>query len=562
MAYLKNKALFFTTSPRTPSKMIPEIQLLSEHFSGRKWNKQSQAEFIDLLAQTEFFEGSGSSNNKDFSARDRINRAPKALGFVDLSPHIELTDAGKALVYGNRPQEIFLRQLLKFQLPSPYHVEINKIKGTFFIKPYLEIMRLIRDLESLSFDELKIYALMLTDYRQYDTVKNAILDFRAEKEAHKGQYKKFVDEKWTDALLQTYSDDIDAGRTKTRETTDKSLKKFLSTKKSNTRDYTDACFRYLRYTGLVSISHKNRSISFYPDKLKEVDYILANVDRKPVFVDDTDGYKAYLFDATTPVLYVDNIANVIDHLMRISDYTQRQLAGKSIEELKDIRDAIVAERKEAVIKAQVTEIKSYALYSEIIDTYNEIISDGYYDAPLMLEYNTWRAMTMLDGGNIKGNFKFDDVGQPLSTASGNMPDIECDYEDFVLSVEVTMQQGQRQYESEGEPVARHFGQMKKRTGKEAYCLFIAPTINKACLAHFFALNKIGISYYGGKTKIIPLELDQFMRLVENSYNYHTQPTPHNIRQFLDEVMRQEELSTDENDWNDRIQNCVAHWLAA
>lgn len=62
-------------------------------------------------------------------------------------------------------------------------------------------------------------------------------------------------------------------------------------------------------------------------------------------------------------------------LCSISDYTQRQLAGKNIEELKDIRDAIVAERKEAVIKAQVTEIKSYALYSEIIDTYNEIISD-------------------------------------------------------------------------------------------------------------------------------------------------------------------------------------------
>lgn len=562
MAYLKNKALFFTTSPRTPSKMIPEIQLLSEHFSGQKWNKQTQIAFIDLLAQSGFFEGSGSSKNKDFSARDRINRAPKALGFVDLSPHIELTDAGKALVYGNRPQEIFLRQLLKFQFPSPYHIETNNIEGTFFIKPYLEIMRLIRDLESLSFDELKIFALMLIDYRQYDTVKNAILNFRAEKEKHKGQYKKFVDEKWTDSLLQAYSDDIDAGKTKTRETTDKSLKKFLTTKKSNTRDYTDACFRYLRYTGLVSISHKNRSISFYPDKLKEVDFILANVDRKPVFVDDTDRYKEYLFNAAIPVLYVDNIDNVIDHLMRTSDYTQRQLAGKNIEELKDIRDAIVAERKEAVIKAQVTEIKSYALYSEIIDTYNEIISDGYYDAPLMLEYNTWRAMTMLDGGNIKGNFKFDDVGQPLSTASGNMPDIECDYDDFVLSVEVTMQQGQRQYESEGEPVARHYGQMKKRTGKEAYCLFIAPTINKACLAHFFALNKIGISYYGGKTKIIPLELDQFMRLVENSYNYHTQPAPHNIRQFLDEVMRQEELATDENDWNDKIQNCVAQWLAA
>ena len=119
MAYLKNKALFFTTSPRTPSKMIPEIQLLSEHFSGRKWNKQSQVEFIDLLAQSGFFEGSGSSNNKDFSARDRINRAPKALGFVDLSPHIELTDAGKALVYGCLLYTSPLPQALKKATPTP-----------------------------------------------------------------------------------------------------------------------------------------------------------------------------------------------------------------------------------------------------------------------------------------------------------------------------------------------------------------------------------------------------------------------------------------------------------
>lgn len=562
MTYLQNKALFFTTSPRTPSKMIPEIKILGENFTGQKWNKQSQVAFIDLLAQSGFFEGVGSSNNKDFSARDRINRAPKFLGFVDLAPQIKLTDAGKAFVYGKRPEEILLRQLLKFQLPSPYHVEKDEIYGTFYIKPYLEIMRLIKDLESLSFDEIKIFALMMTDYRQYDMVKSAIITFRKEKESHKGQYKKFVDEKWTEVILKIYENEIQKGKTKTRETKDNSLKKFISTKKSNTRDYTDACFRYLRYTGLVSVSHKNRSISFYPDKIRDVNYILENVDRNPVFINNEAKYKEYLFEATTPVLYVDNPNNVIDYLMRISGYTQRQLEGKDIEELKDIRDAIIAQRKEAVIQSQVTEIKSYALYSEIIDTYNEIISDGYYDAPLMLEYNTWRAMTMLDGGNIKGNFKFDDAGQPLSTASGNMPDIECDYDDFVLSVEVTMQQGQRQYESEGEPVARHLGQIKKRTGKDAYCLFIAPTINKASLAHFYALNKIGISYYGGKTKIIPLELEQFMRLVENSYNYSTQPTPKNIRQFLDEVMRQEELAVDENAWFESIQNCVIQWLIA
>ncbi len=30
MAYLKSKTLFFTTSPRTPLKMIPEIEVLAK----------------------------------------------------------------------------------------------------------------------------------------------------------------------------------------------------------------------------------------------------------------------------------------------------------------------------------------------------------------------------------------------------------------------------------------------------------------------------------------------------------------------------------------------------
>ena len=554
MAKIKNKALFFTTSPRSPSKIIPEIKLLSEKFSGRKWNKCSQIEFMDLLAQSDFFEGGGSKKDKAFSARDRINRAPKSLGFINLKPFIELTDAGKEFIFGKRPQEIFLRQLLKFQIPSPYHVPKKSVK--FFVKPYLEIMRLIRDLRGLTFDELKIFGMTLTDYRNYDSVLKKIHSFRA----MGGRYEEKAYNALNNILEEIYYEDIVAGRTKTRETTDASLKKFLRTKRHNVRDYADACFRYLRYTELFAISQRNRSIAVYPDKAKDLNFILETVDRNPVFIRETDSYKKYLFDSTTPRLYSDDIANAIDSLMRISDYTKNQLASMSIFELKDLRDSIVSSRRDAKILAEVEEIKSYALYSEIIDTYNEIISEGYYDTPLMLEYNTWRAMTMLNGGEIKGNFKFDDVGQPLSTAAGNMADIECDYGDFVLAVEVTMQRGSRQYESEGEPVARHFGQIKKRTGKETYCLFIAPTINKACLAHFFALNKMEISYYGGKTKIIPLDLEQFMRLIDNSYNYQKRPTAQELKFFLDDVIRQEENSVNELEWADKIQNCVTHWL--
>lgn len=192
MAYLDSKFLFFTTSPRSPAKMIPEITLLIRNFSGQAWNKETQIAFIDALAASDFFEGAGSPKDKAFSARDRINRAPKSLGFIDLSPSIELTDAGKEFILGKHPHEIFLRQLLKFQLPSPYHIEKDAVKGTFFIRPYLEILRLIRELEYLSFDELKVFAVQLTDYRKFDQIKKKILEFRQNKKKDKGTYKKIL----------------------------------------------------------------------------------------------------------------------------------------------------------------------------------------------------------------------------------------------------------------------------------------------------------------------------------------------------------------------------------
>ncbi len=119
MAHLRSKSLFFTTSPRTPSKMIPEIKLLCDHFSGQKWNRETQAQYIDLLTKSDFFEGVGSPKNKEFSARDRINRAPKSLGFVNLTPTIELTDAGRELIYGKRPQVVFFAPTFEMSTPIP-----------------------------------------------------------------------------------------------------------------------------------------------------------------------------------------------------------------------------------------------------------------------------------------------------------------------------------------------------------------------------------------------------------------------------------------------------------
>lgn len=557
---LTGKTLFFTTSPRSPMKMIPEIALLTEHFTGKIWNKNNQISFIELLAKDSNFEGEGFNGDLAFSARDRINRAPQALGFINLKPTIQLTHAGDLFIQSKRKEEIFLRQLLKFQLPSPYHIQNDK--NTFCVKPYLEILRLIRKLEFITFDEMCIFAMQLIDYHKFDKIVDKIISFRIEKEHNSGRYKAFYRDTVNNELSNIYSEEIENNRLNTRESAENSLQKFISTKKSNLRDYTDACFRYLRATGLVAISYKGRSISIMPDKIADIDYILNNVDRNPVFVNDLLSYKNYLFNPNVPLLYTDNKEHLIDYILRYSENTRAQIESYSIEQLKDLRDEIIDKNKTSIVETQIKQLKSYSLYNEVIDTYNEIIADELYDVPLMLEWNTWRAMAMLNGGKITGNFKIDDAGQPLSTASGNIADIICDYGNFGLTVEVTMQNGQRQYETEGEPVARHLAKYKKLSNKNAYCLFIAPQINEACVAHFYTLAKTNISYYGGKSLIIPLPLEVFMKMVENSYSANFIPTPQHIKELFDFAQQMAEESDDEKQWFNSVQDKAQNWLVA
>lgn len=557
MARIDSKIIFVTTSPRTPAKMIPEIELLNTHFSGQIWNTDSQRAFMELLKEENFFNGKG-VNDPAFSARDRINRAPKSLGFVVLSPTIRLTPAGIELVEAKRKEEIFLRQLLKFQIPSPYHKPTeNSIY--FWVKPYLELFRLVRHFGSLKFDELMLFGLQLIDYRQFEAIVAKIDKFRIEKAQNEGNYRKFRAEYLEKELRDIYSTDISTGNTRTRETNDASIAKFLKTKASNMRDYADACFRYLRATGLVHISHLGKSILIVPEKIQEVDYFLEHTDREPCFVNNESQYVAYLGNPLIPTLLTDN-RELIEQKIR-TEFSHLQISETlTLQELKSIYAAQLEYRKETFITEQISAIKDYRAFEEINTTFSQILDNSLYDTPLMLEWNTWRAMTMLDGGNIKANLKFDDFGNPMSTAQGNMADIICDYGDFGLTVEVTMQSGQRQYETEGEPVTRHLAKLKKETNKPAYCLFIAPNINDACIAYFYALHKMNISYYGGKSTIVPLPLNIFQKMVDDSYKASFIPEPKHVKRFFDRSNEIANECDNEKVWYEKITNEALNWL--
>lgn len=554
---IDSKVIFVTTSPRTPAKMIPEIGLLNSHFAGQRWNNQTQRAFMELLREENFFNGEG-ANDPAFSARDRINRAPKALGFVILSPTIQLTPAGEELVSSRRKDEIFLRQLLKFQVPSPFHKPTeNSVE--FWVKPYLELFRLIRHFGSLKFDELKMFGLQLVDYREFDTIVEKINQFRIAKAQNEGNYKRFRAEYFDRELREIYSVDISSGNTKTRETNDDSIANFLNTKASNMRDYADACVRYLRATGLVNISHIGKSISIVPEKIQEVDYFLQHTDREPCFIDNERQYVGYLGNPKIPTLLTDD-RNLLEQKIRAEFPKLEISATVTLHELKNLFADQLENRKEQILTEQVAAIKDYRLFEDISTTFDQILDNSLYDTPLMLEWNTWRAMTMLDGGDIIANLKFDDFGNPMSTAQGNMADIVCDYGDFGLTVEVTLQSGKKQYETEGEPVLRHLGKFKTESEKPSYCLFIAPRINTSVIAYFYSLHKVNLIEYGGKSTIIPLPLSVFIKMVQDSHNANYVPEPRHVQRFFERSNELANSTDNEVDWYNGITQEALNWL--
>ena len=558
MAYLNNsKLLFFTTSPRSPLKMIPEINLIYELFENKIWDKNTQINFMKELITTDFFEG-GKVKNLDFAARDRINRAPKSLGFIDLKPSLKISEAGIHFITAKNKEEILLRQLLKFQLPSVYHTQRE---STFFVKPYLEIIRLIYSLGTVSFDEIMMFGLQLTDYRKFDDIIKQIEQYRIDKRVNKESYKVFRGKYIEKIVHKLYENEINTGTFKVRESNDVNLKKFIKTKVSTMRDYTDACFRYIRATGLVTISQRGKSLSIMHNKKDEVEYILNTIDRNPCFIYDETKYKEYLFNPCIPELYTDNKDNLIKSIKEFTSDISEDILTKDILELKEFLYNLKENEKEKSIKNQVSSIKNYEIYDEIMNLYKDIKNKDVYDIPLMLEWNTWRAMTMLNGGNIIANLRFDDNGQPMSTAQGNMADIVCDYGDFCLTVEVTTSGGARQYEMEGEPVARHLAKYKKDTKKPAFCLFIAPTINEACISYFFVLHKFNITFYEGTSIIVPVELSTFEKMLEDSFKVNYTPTPQNVKKLFTESQKIAETAINEQDWYKKITHKALNWLS-
>lgn len=569
MASITGKTnLFFVTSPRSPEKMIEELELLIMHFNGEKWDKKTQKSFANKLSESDFYFGNIKEND-DFSARDRINRAPKGLGFVDLKPKIRLSEAGKEYIENERKSEIFTRQILKFQLPSPYHIDKN---FAFNIKPYLELIRLCYELNGLTKDEIKAFFMGLIHYSKYDEIKEKILNFREEvKKLDRNitSYKLYYDEIFEDEINSIYGQAISSNKIKTREQNEVDLKQFIKTKKSNHADYADAAIRYLRATELFEIEPGTYNLIVAKEKEPDVKFILEHTIREVHLFKTENEYKNYLFDAQHPTLLEDDKEGILSKILSYEEQLNinkgKVHSDKSLVELKKILFSLEKNIKEKNLTKTIYALQNFKEFGDVQKVYDDIVSKKVVDAPVYMEWNTWRSFAMLGFGEIIGNFKTDLSGLPLRTAMGKMPDILCEYDDFDVIVEVTLSTGEKQYEMEGESISRHLAVQKAKNlslnnNKKNFCIFIPNKINPSTLAHIYTLHFVNTKFHNGNLNIIPLNLSDFRNLLEYANANKSKINSNKIKNLLESISNKALSSTDEENWYRYIREKITNWL--
>lgn len=69
-----------------------------------------------------------------------------------------------------------------------------------------------------------------------------------------------------------------------------------------------------------------------------------------------------------------------------------------------------------------------------------------------------------------------------------------------------------------------------------------------------------IAFYGGFSVIVPLELDVFINMIEQSYKSEYIPNPEQVKGLFEYSLEQARLAQDENEWYAKIKEKALNWL--
>ena len=567
-----------STAVRNPNRLRDFLRVLSR-LEGESWDRDSQKRYQIMLIQDriygafnrQFYDGlrrqdidlleSAASMSfaqaasifdrkryQDPSMRGRNSFKPlERFGFANrIGGAVNITPIGRLFLdEESSVTEIFLKTLLKWQLPNPIDARGFPASGGYNIKPFVGVLRLIRAVNricrergmnesGLSHDEFGIFALTLIDCRMIEKTARDIVNCRIAKQKDLGRLRENFDLK-------------------------------------NTRDYADNAVRYFRMTGLLRVRGGGWRIDIEPLRAADIDALLAQDDAKPLTF-SYDQYAAFLaaIDSQplpwqTPETQRKSLAllkrsareagvpnSTIEEAARAHPTSEAAYAP-----LQKILFARLREQERARLR-QPSEIRAVAAQLRRL----QLSARSVDNRPLELERLATEALRALnDALSIESNSPRGANNEPLAVASGGKADIECFYNGFAAICEVTLLRNRGQWHNEGQPVMRHLRDFESRADvADAFCIFVAPSLHRDTVNTFwFAVR---YEFEGAKQKIAPLTIEQFCELLEVCAECREQNAPLNrgeIRKFLSAASEPRDSAANSAEWIARIPAAIAAW---
>ncbi len=633
-----------STTVRNPDRLREGLEVLKDHFDGKEWNTAQQEKFFDLLRDKGAYEMEDDDYGRMTSARKQeharkwvsiLNQLGFCFAYESSEKPVLITKAGLSLL--NNPDiedEVFLRQLLKYQKPSALPKQNGAAFENVSVLPFLVSLRVTYEMQGLSKEEISIFLNTTVRMEDIDKIIKEIKEYRIQKGKIEGRVKKkefyvktqlaWLEEIFADEikerivlikeLIASYKKDpvfissaqgqqlladitkggkgsntikakraqlaiasvIKSGKNAT-EARKVFLAYYLPLKIATLRDYADLTARYLRKSGLFSVSR---------DKLititEKEDLIKSLLAQKWSLVGDNK-YLDYLWSDSLPALPSDKADYLKDHLAtikakekvlfdKVGARESLELVGEKIIPAKDVLQLKQQTRSIETNLLKLREIEFYYSQREekqvddIINFYDLILTkqilggEAYY--PAYLEWNTWRVFLAIDTLANKPyearNFKLDDELQPVNHAPGNRADMVFEYENFILVTEVTLIVRANQWSAEAEPVPRHVAKIQSENkGKDVFGLFVAPQIDVNTFLTFFNNRKYSVNDEIIDLTIIPFSVDQIKQLL--SVFKEKRFTTQDMKRLFESIRADIITSKDAIEWGKKIPTIMHDW---
>ena len=193
------------------------------------------------------------------------------------------------------------------------------------------------------------------------------------------------------------------------------------------------------------------------------------------------------------------------------------------------------------VKTTIEILKEIEAKKKGIKLYGEPYTSS---SAILIEWMLYRALGSLFGNKAIFNGVPNDAhALPLSVAGGKQPDLVVEFLDFILVLEVTLSEGQRQYDTETEPVTRHLAEIQqKNPDKEVYGLFVARKILPNVIDYFLihhAFHKHPIS--NKNILLVPMPLEFFIKLY--GYMIRSKKSKAALKKFFETFEKNKEKKT-------------------